>query len=72
MGCEANPDHRTAGAITSTVWTRCKDAARASLFVVAGADHPWPGGTGGAASGVAASNAIDATTAIWAFFESLD
>jgi len=72
MGCEATPEHRTTGAITSTAWTQCKDGSRASYLVVAGADHPWPGGTGGVASGVDASTALDATAAIWAFFESLD
>lgn len=70
MGCEATPEHSTAGAIRSTVWTKCKDGTKASYLIVAGADHPWPGGPSGA-QGTAASDAIDATTAVWAFFKTL-
>ena len=72
MGCEATPVRTTSGAVTSTVWSSCKGGAQAALSVIAGADHPWPGGTGGALGGAEVSDALDATTAIWAFFDSLD
>lgn len=73
MECEANPQHSVVGAITSTVWVACRDGAKASFLVIAGADHPWPGG----ASGTTAvqgrtSTALDATAAVWSFFEKLD
>ncbi len=73
MECEAEPEHSVAGAITTTTWANCRDGSRATLMVVAGADHPWPGGVGGRPEAQGrTSSAIDATTALWAFFESLD
>ena len=73
MRCEAEPEHSVAGAITSTNWTNCKDGARATLIIIADADHPWPGGVGGRPEAQGrTSAAIDATTTLWAFFESLD
>ncbi|MGE0597894.1 MAG: PHB depolymerase family esterase [Dehalococcoidia bacterium] len=72
MNCESEPDHRTAGALTSTVWVDCRDNTRATYMVIAGADHPWPGGVAGspALSGTP-SQALDATLAVWSFFKTL-
>lgn len=73
MACERDPEHSIAGAVTSTVWTDCKDGSRTTFWVVADADHPWPGGVGGrTAAQDRTSTAIDATSAIWAFFKTLD
>lgn len=71
MRCESDPERSTAGAITSTTWTKCRDRAVATFLVIAGADHPWPGGTGGARLEGRVSDALDATTAVWTFFSAL-
>jgi polyhydroxybutyrate depolymerase len=72
MRCESNPAHQVAGALTTTNWTHCREGTRATYMIVADADHPWPGGNnGGAAVQGRTSTSLDATTAVWAFFESL-
>lgn len=70
MGCDSNPKRTTEGALTTAVWSGCKDGVQAKYIVIAGADHPWPGGPSGA-QGTAASKALDATAAVWAFFKGL-
>ena len=73
MGCERDPQRSTAGAVASTVWISCKDGARATFWVIADADHPWPGGNNGSeAVQGRTSMAVDATRVIWAFFETLE
>ncbi len=73
LDCDAQPATRTEGAITTTTWSECHDGTTASLVVIAGADHPWPGGQMPAQTtalqGVP-SQELDATRAVWEFFES--
>lgn len=71
MRCETTPTHSTEGALTTTSWKQCRDGAVASLVVIAGADHPWPGGTTRPATEGRTSTAMDATAEIWRFFEAL-
>ncbi|MGE3075950.1 MAG: PHB depolymerase family esterase [Dehalococcoidia bacterium] len=72
MKCESDPDHRTAGAITSTAWVDCRDNTRTTYMVIADADHPWPGGVAGAPALTGSpSQALDATLAVWSFFKTL-
>lgn len=72
MGCDGNPAQSVDGALTTTTWKGCADGARAEFVVIAGADHPWPGGKAGVPgrSGEP-SKELDATKAVWNFFESL-
>lgn len=73
FGCAAGPEAKTEGALTTTTWTGCKGGSTAALVVIAGADHPWPGGKmperTASVQGVP-SQELDATAATWSFFES--
>jgi polyhydroxybutyrate depolymerase len=72
MGCPGAPQATVAGALTTTDWRPCRDGAVARYVLIAGADHPWPGGVPGAtAIQGETSTALDATAAVWAFFSSL-
>lgn len=70
--CDAQPTTKTEGAITTTTWSGCRDGTTASLIVIAGADHPWPGGQmpprTTALQGTP-SRELDAARAVWEFFE---
>lgn len=73
FGCAETPAVNTEGALTTTTWEDCMEGTTASLVVIAGADHPWPGGkmpertlpNQGVPSGE-----LDATRAVWEFFAS--
>lgn len=73
FGCTGAPSTTAEGALTTTTWSGCSGGTAASLVVIAGADHPWPGGNAPARTtalqGVA-SQELDATRAVWEFFES--
>ncbi|MCL4243057.1 MAG: polyhydroxybutyrate depolymerase [Dehalococcoidia bacterium] len=73
FGCDTQPATTTEGALTTTTWGGCADGRTASLIVIAGADHPWPGGVmpsrTTALQGVP-SQELDATRAVWEFFAS--
>ena len=72
MGCDGNPGQSVDGALTTTTWKGCVDGARAEFVVIAGADHPWPGRQAGLPGRSAEpSQELDATKAVWDFFESL-
>jgi polyhydroxybutyrate depolymerase len=68
-GC-GDSSRSTSGALTTTDWSGCRDGAVARFIVIAGADHPWPGGAG-SILGAQASRDLDATTTVWDFFKSL-
>lgn len=72
FGCSGSPVTKTEGALTTTAWDTCRGGATASLVVIAGADHPWPGGKmperTTSVQGVPTQE-LDASKAIWAFFE---
>ncbi len=71
--CDQTPTTSTEGALTTTTWEKCLDGTTASLVVIGGADHPWPGGKMPERTlplqGVP-SQELDATRAVWEFFES--
>jgi len=73
FGCGGQPSTKTEGALTTTTWGGCADGTAASIVVIAGADHPWPGGEVPARTtplqGVPTQE-LDATRAVWEFFES--
>lgn len=73
LGCTGAPSTTVEGALTTTTWSGCAGGTTASLVVIAGADHPWPGGEMPARTtalqGVA-SQELDATRAVWEFFAS--
>lgn len=69
MGCEAPEPSTEEGPLTTTEWPSCRDGTLARTVIIAGADHPWPGGTVGAPEIQGTpSNDLDATAATWAFF----
>lgn len=71
--CDTQPATTTEGALTTTTWKGCASGAIASLIVIAGADHPWPGGKMPARTTPlqgTPSQALDATRAVWEFFAS--
>lgn len=68
MGC-GSPATTTAGPLTTTEWKSCKDGTVARYVVIAGADHPWPGGLPSVLGN--ATQDLDATKAVWAFFEAI-
>ena len=70
MGCSAQVETRSEGALTTSTWSGCRDGSRTRLVVIAGADHPWPGSRVIRLSDLQgeASQALDATAAAWAFF----
>ncbi len=73
VGCTGSPETKTEGALTTTAWSGCAGGATAALVVIAGADHPWPGGKMPARTTAlqgTPSQELDATRAVWEFFES--
>jgi polyhydroxybutyrate depolymerase len=69
-GCGADPEVTEQGAITTSVWTGCDDGVDVELQVIAGAAHPWPGGESSPLAVVGeVSQDLDATAAVWSFFE---
>ncbi len=67
MGCAEPPLTRTEGALTTSAWQGCRDGVRTELLVIAGADHPWPGGASIGVSGGRPSQALDASAAAYRF-----
>jgi polyhydroxybutyrate depolymerase len=73
-GCAATPDQTTpAPKVTLTKYAGCQDAAAVELYTITGEGHEWPGGptlpTADTSVLGAQSNAIDADSTIWQFFE---
>ena len=68
--CGMTPvDSAVAVDVTRRVYTHCADDAAVVLYTVQGGGHQWPGGKPMPAWMVGpASDAIDATTQMWAFF----
>jgi polyhydroxybutyrate depolymerase len=61
-GCGASPDvSRPAAGVELTAYRGCAGDAQVALYTIAGAGHEWPGAPG-------ATQAIDATSTMWAFF----
>lgn len=68
MGCGA-PQAAVSGPLTTTDWKNCKDGTIARYIVIAGADHPWPGGLPSVLGN--ATQDLDATKTVWEFFKGL-
>lgn len=72
MKC-APPKRSVSGDVATTDWSGCRDGAVARFVVIAGADHPWPGGAARNESLEGrTSTALDATAEVWKFFVSLN
>lgn len=71
FGCGREPETSTEGALTRTTWSGCEGGTTATLLVIAGADHPWPGSEPPRIAlpnqGVP-SDKLDATAALVEFF----
>jgi polyhydroxybutyrate depolymerase len=69
LGCASPQEPIVEGAVMTTTWTTCRDGAIAQTVIIAGADHPWPGGTVQAeAIQGTPTQELDATEATWSFF----
>jgi polyhydroxybutyrate depolymerase len=68
-GCGVTPATTTNGPLTTVRWTGCTDQAAVELVTIEGGGHSWPGGQRLAQILDPPSTAIDATAAIWKFFE---
>lgn len=66
MGC-GRAVVASSGPLTTTDWKGCRDGAIARYVVVAGADHPWPGGLPSVPGN--ATQDLDATKTVWEFFK---
>jgi poly(3-hydroxybutyrate) depolymerase len=75
FGCQADPASSTEGALTRTNWTGRTGNSTATLIVIAGADHPWPGSEPPRVrlpnQGVP-TDLLDATEALATFFGSIE
>jgi polyhydroxybutyrate depolymerase len=68
--CDAGPiDSVVAPDVSRREYTHCADSADVLLYTVRGAGHQWPGGKA-LPQWLAghATNAVDATSLMWAFF----
>jgi polyhydroxybutyrate depolymerase len=68
-GCPVNPRIRQAGPITLSVWAPCAAGTAVQLYTVAGSGHEWPGSSPPLAGHDLPSPYLDATSAIWHFFQ---
>jgi len=66
-GCTGAPSISTRGALLHTRY-RCPNGRAVALYLVQDNGHAWPGGQAGSRRADGPSRAIDATTAMWAFF----
>ena len=68
-GCQPDPQTSTSGAVTRSRYL-CANERDVELLLLADNGHAWPGGRAGTARADVPSTAIDATDAIWRFFNS--
>jgi polyhydroxybutyrate depolymerase len=57
------------GVVTTELAAACADGTAVELITIAGGGHAWPGGRQARPGADPPSDALDATTTIWAFFE---
>jgi polyhydroxybutyrate depolymerase len=71
IACSAAPKVATENGVTQTVYSRCKDGTEVIYYVIEGMGHTWPGGRSFLPESVIgkATDKIDATDVIWAFFQ---
>jgi polyhydroxybutyrate depolymerase len=67
-GCEPDPRVRTRGVVTTERWRGCDGRSAVELVTIADGGHSWPGGKQMARVLDPPSTALDATSAIVAFF----
>lgn len=65
-GCPDGPEEETQGALSTLAWTECRSGAAVKLVTVEGGGHTWFAEGLGPANG-----AVDATSLIWEFFDSV-
>ena len=65
-GCEAGPREQVDGPVTTSSWSRCASGSAVELVLIQGGGHTWFAPGLGAANG-----AVDASRAMWSFFEGL-
>jgi polyhydroxybutyrate depolymerase len=68
-GCDPVGEEDLGAEISTTRWTGCDDGTEVQLQVVHGAPHAWPGGSAGRPGATPPSGVLDATAALWDFFE---
>ena len=68
-GCALEPIRGQAGAVTREVYPRCEPGLAVELIAVEGGGHAWPGALKFSPQGDEPSHALNASEAIWDFFE---
>jgi polyhydroxybutyrate depolymerase len=68
-GCPVNPRIQRAGPVTLRVWAPCAAATAVQLYALAGGGHEWPRASPPLAGHDLPSPSLDATRAIWHFFQ---
>jgi polyhydroxybutyrate depolymerase len=68
-GCDPAGEEDLGAEISTTRWAACDDGSEVQLQVLHGAPHAWPGGSAGRPGATPPSDVLDATAAVWDFFE---
>jgi polyhydroxybutyrate depolymerase len=68
-GCALEPTTERGGTVIHEVYPDCDTGLAVELLAVEGGGHAWPGGESFSQQGDEPSLALDASEAIWAFFE---
>lgn len=67
-GCASDADERVDGTVTRWQY-RCAPGHEVEVLLVGDNGHAWPGGRAGSPRGDRPSRTVDATGAIWSFFQ---
>ena len=68
-GCRVDARVQRRGLVTQSVWAPCATGTSVELYAVADGGHEWPGSSPPLVGHDPPSPALDATQAIWQFFE---
>ena len=68
-GCLLEPATGQAGTVIHEIYPDCDTGLAVELLAVEGGGHAWPGGSTFSRQGDEPSQALDASEAMWAFFE---
>ncbi len=68
-GCSLEPRRSQAGVVVHEVYTGCEAGLAVELIAVEGGEHAWPGAVQFSPQGDEPSQALNASEAIWDFFE---
>jgi len=69
VDCTDNPEKTEEGKVVTEAWTVCDAGSAVEFVTIADGGHSWPGGRRLSSVLDPLSDALDATPAIWKFFE---